>query len=92
MAWIALGDEKARDENGSAERDAGDDAEDLELSITEERHDLWQVDVAGKVAQDTSYAEDDTSPGIGIFLLMGWRVVNDECTDAGLNYWNEPDA
>lgn len=49
MTRISFGNEGTRDEDSASQRDAGDHTKDLELRVSEEWQDLWEVDIAREV-------------------------------------------
>ncbi len=41
--------------------------------------------VTGEVSKDIAYPSYPTGPGVGILLLVSWRIIYDERADTGLN-------
>ena len=66
----------ARNSHSDDQGEGGQDAEYLELSVAEEGHDTWKVDIAGEVAQDVAHTRQSRCPCVCIILLMRWRIVN----------------
>lgn len=83
--WITFADVERSNENGTAERETGDDTENFELCIAKPGKNLWELHVAGEVSKNVANASDPASPRIGVLLLVRWGIVNYEGADACLN-------
>lgn len=84
---VSFPDVKAGEQDCAAKSKGSNDTQNLELRVTKNASGkLFKIRIAGKVSEDISKTCDPASPSVGVFLLMGWRIVYDEGSDACLDY------
>jgi hypothetical protein len=81
---IPFFDVQATNEQRRDQSNGCNDTKHLKLCGSKKWESLWQVDISKDVSKDVSNAGDTRRPSIGRFLLMSWRVVDDERPDASL--------
>ncbi len=84
---VAFADVKTGDHDCAAKSKGSNNTQDFKLCVTKDSSGkLWKICIAGEVSKNIAKTGDPAGPSVGIFLLMGWSIIYDEGSDAGLDY------
>jgi len=85
LTGVTLGAEDATDGEGSGHGCTRNHTQDLKLSVAEEPKVAGEVDVAKEVTNNVANTSHARSPCVGIVLLMGRSLIDNESADGSLD-------